>query len=280
MKKNGLVVVITGASSGIGYSIANELAADGNRIYAGARKKSDIENLSKTANITGIQLDITCPEQISDAVKFVEEKEGCVDVLINNAGVTGWGAVMDRDMSYFRNVMEINYFGHVQTIKMFYPLLKKSVKNPIIINVSSQAGNYAFPFWSAYHSSKWAIEAFSHCLRREVQAYGIRVAIIQPGAIKSQAFTKDQNAFEQYKQTKESDYVKYAIPILGAAFNRAPITKEKSPLLVVRDIRHAIYGKKNKIYYHPGRRLIPDYLMAKLPYRFVDSIMAKMMKKG
>lgn len=280
MKKNGLVVVITGASTGIGYSIAKELADDGNTIYAGARKKEDIENLSQISNITGIRLDITCPEQICDAVKIVEENEGYVDVLINNAGVTGWGAVMDRDMNYFRNVMEINYFGHVQTIKMFYPLLKKSVKNPIIISISSQAGNYAFPFWSAYHSSKWAIEAFSHCLRREVQAYGIRVAIIQPGAIKSQAFIKDEKDFEQYKQNETSDYVKYAIPMLGAAFHRSPASKEKSPLLVVRDIRRAIYGKKSRIYYQPGRRLIPDFVMAKLPYRAVDKIMTKIMKRG
>lgn len=131
------------------------------------------------------------------------------------------------------------------------------------------------PFWSAYHSSKWAIEAFSHSLRRELQPLGIRVAIIQPGAIESQAFIKDQKDFDQYKETKDSDFVTYAVPMLEAAFHRSPVTKEKSPLLVVRDVRQAIYGKKNAIYYQPGRRLVPDLLLAILPYRLVDRIVAK-----
>ncbi|MDD6482477.1 MAG: SDR family NAD(P)-dependent oxidoreductase [Lachnospiraceae bacterium] len=279
MKREQLVVVISGASTGIGYSLATELAADGNEVYAGARKEEDIEKLSAIPNITGIKLDITCPEQIQEAVKKIENEKGHVDVLINNAGVTGWGAVMDRDMDYFRKVLEINFFGHVQTIKAFYPLVKKSVRNPIIINVSSQAGNYAFPFWSAYHSSKWAIEAFSHCLRRELQPYGIRVAIVQPGAIQSQAFIKDIGDFERYKETRNSDFVEYAVPMLEAAFHRAPISKEKTPLLVVNSVRHAIYRKKNAIYYQPGRRLVPDFIMAKLPYKAVDRIMAKMLRR-
>lgn len=276
MKRKQLVVVISGASTGIGYCLATELAADGNKVYAGARKDEDIEKLSKIPNVTGIRLDITCQEQIQEAVQKIEQETGHVDVLINNAGVTGWGAIMDRDMAYFRRVLEINFFGHVQTIKAFYPLIKKSVSNPIIINVSSQAGNYAFPFWSAYHSSKWAIEAFSHCLRRELKPYGIRVAIVQPGAIQSQAFIKDQEDFECYKETSNSDFVKYAVPMLEAAFYRAPVTREKTPLLVAKSVRHAIYRKKNAIYYQPGRRLVPDFVMAKLPYKAVDGIMAKM----
>ncbi|MDO5574867.1 MAG: SDR family NAD(P)-dependent oxidoreductase [bacterium] len=276
--KNNLVIVITGASTGIGYSLARELAADGHKVYAGARKTEDIERLSSIECMEGVQLDITCAEQISEAVHHIEEREGHIDVLINNAGVTGWGAVMDRDMDYFRKVMEINYFGHVQMMKAFYPLLRKSVNRPIIINVSSQAGNYAFPYWSAYHSSKWAIEAFSHCLRRELQMYGIRVAIIQPGAIQSQAFIKDQEDYEQYQANQQSDFVKYARPMLEACFHRAPVSKEKSPMLVVRDVKHAIYSKKSKIYYQPGRRLIPDLIAAKLPYRAVDQIMEKLQK--
>ena len=279
MNSEKKVIVITGASTGIGYETAKELAADGNIVYAGARKPEDIERLSRINNIIGIPLDITKLDDINEAVSMITKKEGHIDVLINNAGVTGWGAIMDRDMSYFRNILEINYFGHVQMVKSFYPLLRKSTKNPIIINVSSQGGNYAMPFWSAYHSSKWAIEAFSHCLRRELKPYGIRVAIIQPGAIKSEAFVKDTKAYDDYKKTGNSDFVKYAVPVLEAAFHRAPITKEKSPLLVVNDMRHAIYSKKARIYYHPARRLVPDLLFAKLPYPLIDKIVAKIFQK-
>lgn len=278
MKKEEKVIVITGASTGIGYGIATELAGDGNKVYAGCRKKSDIERLSAITNIKAIELDITKIEQINEAVERIKKEEGHIDVLINNAGITGWGAIMDRDMEYIRRVMEVNFFGHVQNIKMFYPLLKESKKNPVIINISSQAGNYALPFWAAYHSSKWALEAFSHCLRGELQAYGIRVAIIQPGAIKSQAFEKDKDDFRKYKsQIDTSDFVKYAIPSLDAAFNRPPISRDKSPVLIANAVRKIIYNKKNKVYYQPGKRLVPDLAMSILPYKLVDKIYGKIM---
>ena len=102
---------------------------------------------------------------------------------------------------------------------------------------------------------------------------------MQPGAIQSQAFIKDIGEFERYKETRNSDFVEYAVPMLEAAFHRAPISKEKTPLLVVNSVRHAIYRKKNAIYYQPGRRLVPDFIMAKLPYKAVDRIMAKMLRR-
>ncbi|MBE6023864.1 MAG: SDR family NAD(P)-dependent oxidoreductase [Cellulosilyticum sp.] len=204
MKNNPKVIVVSGASTGIGYSIAKELASDGNKVYAGARKESDIKRLSEMRNIVGIELDIIKPEQIQKAVQQIEQKEGHIDVLINNAGVTGWGPVMDRDM----------------------------------------------------------------------------VAIVQPGAIQSQAFIKDEKDFNEYKACDKSDFAKYAIPMLETAFHRKPVTKEKSPLLVVNAIKHAIYKKKNAIYYQPGRRLVPDLLFAKLPYKAIDMLIGKIQRKA
>ncbi len=85
--------------------------------------------------------------------------------------------------------------------------------------------------------------------------------------------------FEKYKGRKNSDFVANAIPMLEAAFHRGPVTKEKSPVLVANDIRHVIYKKRNKIYYQPGRRLVPDLLVAKLPYRMVDRLFVAIQKK-
>lgn len=143
MKK---VVVISGTSSGIGYCLAQELAKDGHMVYAGARKKSDVERLSQIENIQGVQLDITKTEDINNLVVLLEKQENHIDVLINNAGITGWGGIIDRDMDYYRNVLEVNLFGHIQMIKSCYMLLRHSVSMPIIINMSSQGGNYAMPF--------------------------------------------------------------------------------------------------------------------------------------
>lgn len=278
MKKEKKIIVVTGASTGIGYALATELAKDGNKVYACCRKDSDLKKLSSISNIESVRLDITDSEQIQQAADKIRKEDGHIDVLINNAGITGWGAIMDRDMDYIRKVMEVNFFGHVQNTKMFYPLLKESKKNPVIINISSQAGNYALPFWSAYHSSKWALEAFSHCLRGELQPYGIRVAIIQPGAIQSQAFEKGRDDFQEYKsKIDSSDFVKYAIPSLDAAFNRPPVSSEKSPMLIVNVVRKIVYGRKNKVYYQPGKRIVPDLLMSILPYSIVDKIYKKLM---
>lgn len=270
------IIIISGASSGIGYCIAEHLGKEGNIIFAGARKESDIEKLSSLKNVYGLQLDITNKDDIENLVTMIQNKYGHVDVLINNAGVTGWGAIIDRDMEYFRQVIEINLLGHIQMTKLIYPLLRKSTSSPIIINISSQAGNYAMPFWSAYHTSKWGLEAFSHCLRREILPLGIRVAIIQPGAIESNAFSKSTNEYEQYKKESSLEFRSRAILFLDAAFNRSVIKKKnKSALLVVKDIKKAIEDKNNNIYYQPGKRFVPDYLLQKLSYKLVDKILTK-----
>ena len=186
---------------------------------------------------------------------------------------------MDREMAYFREIMEVNLFGHVQMVKTFYPLLRQSKSSPIIINISSQAGNFAFPFWSPYHMSKWALEAFSDSLRRELIPLGIRVAVIQPGAFKSAAFDSQQLNFEQYKAQPASEFQSRAIALLQMAFDSS-VRRDKDPQLVVNDILHAIYNKNNKLYYQPGRRFVPDFLAAKMPQKWVDWFLTRMSKRG
>jgi NAD(P)-dependent dehydrogenase (short-subunit alcohol dehydrogenase family) len=230
-------------------------------------------------NVHGFRLDITCSDEIVSLARHIESSNGYVDVLINNAGVPGWGAIMDREIDYFKQVMEVNLFGHVQMVKAFYPLLKKSESSPIIINMSSQAGNYAFPFWAPYHMSKWALEAFSDCLRRELMPLGIRVAVIQPGAIKSEAFESQRDDFARYKEQPASEFQSRAVVLLQQAFERPP-DRAKDPQIVVNAVLHAIYHQNAKRYYQPGRRFLPDILAAKLPQKWVDWVLLKMSKTG
>ena len=122
------------------------------------------------------------------------------------------------------------------------------------------------------------LEAFSDCLRRELLPFGIRVAVIQPGAIRSSAFKSQLNEFTQYKSRKPSEFHARAIAWIQAAFNRPP-AKEKDPVLVVNDILHAINNKNNRLYYQPGRRLIPDIFVTNLPRKLVDWIFARMWTK-
>lgn len=269
MRRDRKVVVISGASSGIGLAVVKQLSSMGHLVYAGARRTEDISKLSAFDSTQGIKLDITHPEDIDSLAGEIESTIGSIDVLINNAGVPGWGAIMDREIDYFKRIMEVNLFGHVQMVKAFYPLLQRSTSSPVIINISSQAGNYAFPFWAPYHMSKWALEAFSDCLRRELLGLGIRVVVIQPGAIQSSAFVGQRNAFAAYKAKRASAFHSRAIAMLQKAFER-PSNRAREPEVVVDAITHAIHSKKSKRYYTPGRRLMPDILASALPRRFVD----------
>ena len=163
-------ILITGASTGIGLYLASYLAENGNLVYAGARKDGEIAELSKIQNVIGIKLDVTNEEEVSSAKEMILQKSDHIDVLVNNAGIVGWGAVIDRDLEYYKSVFEVNLFGSIQMVKTFYPLLKASPNKPIIINVSSKGGSYTFPFWTPYSMTKYALESFSEGLRRELHS--------------------------------------------------------------------------------------------------------------
>ena len=273
------IVVISGASSGIGFAATKQLSSMGNVVFAGARGDDDIAKLSSMDSVHGVRLDITHPEEIFALAEKIKSSTGYIDVLINNAGIPGWGAIMDREIEYFKEVMEVNLFGHVQMVKTLYPLIRRSPGSPVIINISSQAGNYAFPFWAPYHMSKCALEAFSDCLRRELQVLGIRVVVIQPGAIRSAAFEGQRDAFAAYKSKPNSEFHSRAIGLLQMAFER-PSSKARDPQVVLDALLHAIYSTKSKRYYQPGRRIMPDILASVLPQFFLDWMFMRMGAKN
>ena len=275
--KKPQIILITGASTGIGLFLAEYFAEKGNLVYAGARKDSDIAVLSKNQNVIGIKLDVTNEEEITSAKEMILQESDHIDVLINNAGIVGWGAVIDRDVEYYKSVFEVNLFGTIQMVKTFYPLLNASPNKPIIINVSSQGGSYTFPFWTPYSMTKYALESFSEGLRRELHSRGIRVSVIKPGAITSKAFEKQNNAYEAYQENYDSVFSDNAAKFFRMALER-PVKKEKSPILVANDIEHAIFSKQSRRYYHPGKRLIPDTIASRLPLRVVDKIIERMLK--
>ena len=269
------IVLITGASSGIGRAIAEYLASQNLIVYAGARKQKDIESLNANENIRGIKLDVTNPEQIREAVLRIASETGQLDCLINNAGIMGWGSVIDRGLDYFKNTFETNVWGIVSMVKAFYPLLKCSQNNPVIFNISSQGANYTLPFWSPYMMSKFAQEAFSGCLRREFLQAGIRVVSIAPGSFKSNMFQSQLKALDEYEKKYTSEFSPRVVKMLGV-----PIRKKANRGLSPESIGELIYkvmqSKKAKARYEPGKRLIPDVLLQRFPTRIVDKLILRM----
>lgn len=276
MDNSSKVIVITGASSGIGQAIVTYLSLNStHRIVATVRKDDDKSQLSNLKKVDPFIMDITSEDDIHDFALYLKKKYSKVDALINNAGITGWGAIMDRDIDYFRKVMEVNLFGPIMLTKELYPLIQSAGGNPVIINISSQAGNYMMPFWAPYHMSKLAFESFSVCLRRELLLTGIRVAVIQPGAFKSDAFIKEIPSYEEYMDNPENKFRSLAKNILKPAFY-GKSRKEKDPVIIAKCILEIIEKRATKFYFQPGKRLIPDLFMQKSPPSIIDLIIRKL----
>lgn len=183
MSKEKKVILVTGASSGIGYDAALALAARGHRVYAAARRVERMEPL-KANGIEVIHMDVTDEASMTEGVNAILAKEGRIDVLVNNAGYGFFGAIETVPMDEARRQLEVNVFGLARLCQLVLPAMRKQGSGRII-NTSSVAGRSVFYFGGWYHVSKYSVEAFSDALRMETKPFGIDVSMIEPGAIKT-----------------------------------------------------------------------------------------------
>ena len=172
MKK---VILITGISSGFGKQTAGLLAEDGHRVYGTVRKESET-----SGPVTYIKMDLTDQSSIKEAVSYALEKEGRIDVLINNAGMHTGGPVETLPTEYIKLQMDTNFMGMVHLTREVLPVMRKQGDGKII-NVSSIGGLIGLPFQAYYSSAKFAVEGFSEALRMEVNQFNIKVILINPG---------------------------------------------------------------------------------------------------
>ena len=176
-------VLITGCSTGIGRATAERLAGSGLTVYATARKLDSIEGL-KSSGCRTLALDVTDEESMRAGVAAVEEAEGSVGALVNNAGYSQSGAVETIPMDELRRQFETNVFGLVRMCQLVLPGMRKAGRGRIV-NVSSMGGKLVFPGGGAYHGTKFAVEAISDAMRFEVRGFGVHVSIIEPGLIRT-----------------------------------------------------------------------------------------------
>ena len=168
MKK---IILLTGASSGIGYNTAESLAKEGNVVYGAARRIEKMETL-KQFGVKPIYLDVTDEESIKSSIDTIIGNEGRIDVLINNAGYGSFGAVEDVEINEARRQFEVNLFGLARLVQLVLPHMRKQ-KEGRIINVSSMGGRLTTYFGAWYHATKYALEVFSDALRMEVADFGL-----------------------------------------------------------------------------------------------------------
>jgi NAD(P)-dependent dehydrogenase (short-subunit alcohol dehydrogenase family) len=179
------VVLITGCSSGFGVRTALQFAREGDQVYAGVRRLDSAGELSSAAsreglNIDVVQVDVTDPSSIEACVATVSDLTGRIDVLVNNAGISQVCPVEDVLTDDARVLMETHYFGPLRLIQLVLPWMRRTGAGAIV-NVSSMSGQVRFPCTGAYGASKAALEALSEALALEVEPFGIRVRIVQPG---------------------------------------------------------------------------------------------------
>lgn len=175
------VALVTGASSGIGYETAKYLAKKDYIVYAGSRTVANMQSL-KAYHVNIVELDVTNQQQINTVVNEIVAKEGKIDILVNSAGYGSLGAVEDVELNEARKQFEVNLFGLSETIKAVLPAMRAQ-RSGTIVNVSSVSGRLPNYYGAWYNASKHALEGYSASLRLELEEFGIKVVVIQPGSI-------------------------------------------------------------------------------------------------
>lgn len=175
------VVLITGCSSGIGRAAAARFAAAGCTVYATARRVETLDGLEALGCRT-LALDVTDERSMRAAVRAIEAEHGAVDVLVNNAGYGQQGALEETSIAQWRAQFETNVFGVVRLCQLALPAMRARARGRIVL-VSSMGGRLTFPGGSAYHASKYALEAIGDVLRFEVAGFGVAVTIVEPGLV-------------------------------------------------------------------------------------------------
>lgn len=177
------VVLVTGASSGIGRETAILLAKTGHVVYGAARRLEKLQELSKYGVIP-LVLDVTKEYSCQNALQQILNQQGTLDILINNAGYGSYGAVEDVPLTEAQRQLDVNVFGAIQLTQMVLPLFRRQHRGRVIM-ISSIAGRLTGPFGGWYHASKYALEALSDALRMETAGQGIWVSIVEPGLVRT-----------------------------------------------------------------------------------------------
>tara|TARA_B100000949_G_scaffold29061_2_gene22273 strand:+ start:2260 stop:3114 length:855 start_codon:yes stop_codon:yes gene_type:complete len=272
-------VVITGASTGIGRTTAERLAAKGWKVFAGVRKQEDADTLKKAdPAIEPLMLDVTKAEDIEAAVAKVSDTLGGAKLagLVNNAGIASMGPLALQPADEFKAHFEVNVFGTLSATQGFLPLLgmdRNRTGDPgRIVNITSLGGRIAAPFLGAYTATKHAVESMTDSFRRELVIYGIDAIAIGPGSVKTPIWDKaeDKNEDQPYANSAWAEPIReFSETMLKGGREGLP------PERVAEIIETALTDSSPKARYAP----VPDKftnwtIPTHIPKRWLDSIFA------
>ena len=269
------IILITGASSGIGFDAAQTLARQGHRVYAAARRLEMMEPL-KADGVVPIRMDVTDSESMASGVKAVLDAEGRIDVLVNNAGYGYFGAIENVTMEEARRQVEVNVFGLAELCKLVLPVMRAQGCGRII-NTSSIAGKTVMPFGGWYHVSKYSVEALSDALRMEMKPFGVDVMLIEPGGIKTDwGIIAAKHLAESSKGTAYEKEALCEAELMHKGYSGNYLS---APRVVTRAISRAVNSRSPRARYRIGRGAFIMVLMhTVLPARWWDGLMRRFMR--
>jgi NAD(P)-dependent dehydrogenase (short-subunit alcohol dehydrogenase family) len=262
-------VLVTGCSSGIGRAVARRLADHGWTVYASARRPETISQLA-AHGCRLLQLDVCDPDSARHAVEAVEEAEGAVGVLVNNAGYGLEGAVEEISIDEARVELETNFLGPARLIRLVLPGMRRQGRGRIV-NMSSVGGRLTVPGGAYYHASKHALEALSDVLRFEVRGFGIDVIVIEPGAVRTRWVDKASIGMAS-RADPAGPYAAFDDAVarrLRGAHEGVLRLAAKSPEAVARVVERAISARRPRTRYvvpraaqlfTGSRRVLPDHV--------------------
>lgn len=273
-------VLVTGASTGIGWGCTKVLVSKGFHVFGSVRKQPDADRLSAEfgAGVTPLLFDVTDQSAVASAATAVRDRLAGKTLfgLVNNAGIANPGPLLHIDVDFFRNQLEVNVTGQLIVTQAFAPLLGASPetlseKPGRIVMMSSVGGRVGMPFVGPYNTSKFALEGFSESLRRELMLYGVDVVIIAPGAIATPIWDKadalDLSAYEKTPYASIVNKVKAYMTDMGR--------KGLPPERIGEAVHTALTHPKPKTRYIVTPDPLQNWLSNNMPKRMVDKTIAK-----
>jgi NAD(P)-dependent dehydrogenase (short-subunit alcohol dehydrogenase family) len=256
-------VLITGASTGIGNATARRCLEQGWNVIATMRNPDQASELAQFPNCLRLALDVTQPEMMPGVVEAGISRFGAIDVLINNAGYALVGPFEVCAETEIRRQFETNVFGLMAMTRAVLPHFRQR-RSGTIINIASIGGQMAFPLYSSYHSTKWAVEGFTESLRYELAPLNIQVKLIEPGPIKTDFYQRSLQIAKREDLTAYDAYVDQVYPALEKAGEQG-----SPPEVVAQAIYQAMTDRTDRLRYPTGgnagaliglRKILPDAL--------------------
>lgn len=272
-------VLITGASTGIGEACALHFARAGWQVFAGVRKPKDASRLAKLhKNIVAVRVDVTKANEIAAAMASVRKKVGKrgLQGLVNNAGVAVAGPMEFLDLQELRKQHEVNFHGQVAVTQAALPLLRMGKGR--VANISSISGRVTSPFLVPYSSSKFALEAFTDGLRRELRPWKLHVASVEPGPIATPIWDKALKEAESTRSKLPRQAEALYGPAMQNMLKRAEAAAQRGvpPEAVARAVEHALSAKRPRTRYPVGRGVGLVILALRwLPDRVADWLLTR-----